>query len=90
MVTKRSGGNRQRDSLADQVVPALGGESPRVRVRRLRSMRFIPLMPSLKRIRRWRDKRMAALMHGGLLSYRRTSYACPHKSKQRRVLRHRG
>ena len=43
------------------------------------------LMPSYKRIRRWRDRRLTSLKHGGILvTHRRASFAAPHKSRQRR------
>ncbi len=59
------------------------------KARSIRYRRFArSLPPALKRIRRWRDWRLTGLIHGGLVTPRRTSFVIRHKSKQRRHLRH--
>jgi hypothetical protein len=83
----KNGRERQGGATAQQAASAVGATYPSVeRARRARARRraTIALLPSHKRIRRWRDLRTTPLIRGQLVTHRRTSFVIQHKSKQRR------
>mgnify|MGYP005846448239 CR=1 FL=1 len=89
MSRKGSGEVRPQETTAQRAVQAMGADFPRVSIWHMRGRRYMAQHPSPKRINRWRDRRMTALLHGYLVNHRRTSLIIRHKSKQDRGLRHR-